>query len=643
MQTIELLAPAKNLECGIAAIDHGADAVYVGAAKFGARQSAGNSVDDIGKLCAYAHQFGATVHVTVNTIIYDDELEDTLQLVEELGHVGVDALLIQDMGLLKECKESLHARIAFHASTQCDSRTAEKVQWLQSLGFDRVVLARELSTDEIADIHRAVPGMELEAFVHGALCVSYSGVCYASQHCFGRSANRGACAQFCRMAFDLKDADGKVIERNRYLLSLKDMCQIDNLESLMRSGACSFKIEGRLKDVNYVKNVVSAYSQRLNEIIAKYPTEFRRASKGVVNYHFTPDLNKTFNRGYTSYFVNGRQPNIFSPNTPKALGEYVGKVKEIRRDSFNVSGTASFANGDGLCFVNHGANIGEKSEFLEGFRVNRAVGNRLYPFKMPKGLRPGMVLYRNQDQTFEKELGGKTAERLIHVKMKFGLTDNGFLLKMGLSQTDGESLMADSIVIFEHQEAQKPQRDNIIRQITKLGNTIYTCDDVEIETGADRFFVPSSELADLRRNVVERFAQLSLVDTKEKSNHTIQAPNDSGTARNDFGCVNPSQYRHFPYLYNISNKKARAFYEKQGLENMKPAFECIDTKVGKMVDKDPILMQCRHCIRYSLGYCVAHGGKKPTWHEPLFLALGDGKRFRLEFDCKNCQMNIYAE
>lgn len=352
MRTIELLAPAKNLECGIAAIDHGADAVYIGAAKFGARQSAGNTVEDIATLCNYAHQFGAKVHVTVNTIIYNNEMDDMLQLVRELEKVHVDALLIQDMGLLKACKETLKTKIALHASTQCDSRTAEKVAWLASLGFERVVLARELSVKEISAIHKAVPQVELEAFVHGALCVSYSGICYASQYCFGRSANRGACSQFCRMAFDLKDSDGKIIEKQRYLLSLKDMCQIDNLEELIQSGACAFKIEGRLKDINYVKNVVSAYNKRLNEIVRKYPNQFKRASLGKVEYSFTPDLNKTFNRGYTNYFVQGRQPNIFSPNTPKALGEFVGKVKELRRDSFNVASTASFANGDGLCFIN---------------------------------------------------------------------------------------------------------------------------------------------------------------------------------------------------------------------------------------------------------------------------------------------------
>lgn len=637
MQTIELLAPAKNLECGIAAIDHGADAVYIGAAKFGARQSAGNTVEDIATLCNYAHQFGAKVHVTVNTIIYNDEMDDMLQLVRELEKVHVDALLIQDMGLLKACKETLKTKIALHASTQCDSRTAEKVAWLASLGFERVVLARELSVKEISAIHKAVPQVELEAFVHGALCVSYSGICYASQHCFGRSANRGACSQFCRMAFDLKDSDGKIIEKQRYLLSLKDMCQIDNLEELIQSGACAFKIEGRLKDINYVKNVVSAYNKRLNEIVRKYPNQFKRASLGKVEYSFTPDLNKTFNRGYTNYFVQGRQPNIFSPNTPKALGEFVGKVKELRRDSFNVASTASFANGDGLCFIN------SETKALEGFRVNRAVGNRLFPYKMPNGLQPGMGLYRNQDQAFEKELSGNSAKRLIAITMTFGLTENGYSLEIKLVDELETKLSAKATINFEHQAAQKPQRENIIKQLSKLGNTIYNCENIEIVDEADQYFIPSSILAELRRDAIEQFASLDLA--KAIGKHNLSTENNESDKVNsaNFSYINPKNYERYPYLYNIANKEACSFYVQQGMEKPQAAFECTDVEDLKKEQTEALVMQCRHCIRYSLGYCVVNGGKKPTWKEPLFLELGDRKRFRLEFDCRHCQMNIFAE
>lgn len=637
MQTIELLAPAKNLECGIAAIDHGADAVYIGAAKFGARQSAGNTVEDIATLCNYAHQFGAKVHVTVNTIIYNNEMDDMLQLVRELEKVHVDALLIQDMGLLKACKETLKTKIALHASTQCDSRTAEKVAWLASLGFERVVLARELSVKEISAIHKAVPQVELEAFVHGALCVSYSGICYASQHCFGRSANRGACSQFCRMAFDLKDSDGKIIEKQRYLLSLKDMCQIDNLEELIQSGACAFKIEGRLKDINYVKNAVSAYNKRLNEIVRKYPNQFKRTSLGKVEYSFTPDLNKTFNRGYTNYFVQGRQPNIFSPNTPKALGEFVGKVKELRRDSFNVASTASFANGDGLCFIN------SETKALEGFRVNRAVGNRLFPYKMPNGLQPGMGLYRNQDQAFEKELSGNSAKRLIAITMTFGLTENGYSLEIKLVDELETKLSAKATINFEHQAAQKPQRENIIKQLSKLGNTIYNCENVEIVDEADQYFIPSSILAELRRDAIEQFASLDLAKAIGKHNLSTEKNESDKVNSANFSYINPKNYERYPYLYNIANKEACSFYVQQGMEKPQAAFECTDVEDLKKKQTEALVMQCRHCIRYSLGYCVVNGGKKPTWKEPLFLELGDRKRFRLEFDCRHCQMNIFAE
>lgn len=653
MRTIELLAPAKNLACGIAAIDHGADAVYIGASRFGARQSAGNSVEDIHELCEYAHRFGATVHVTINTIIYDSELEETIALVRELVEAGVDAFLLQDMGLMSEVKKIVPETVALHASTQCDTRTWEKASWLSQQGFDRVVLARELSSEEISGIHKHLPDLEIEAFVHGALCVSYSGICYASQYCFGRSANRGACAQFCRLAFDLKDSDGKTIEHQKHLLSLKDMSQIDNLETLMRSGACAFKIEGRLKDINYVKNVVSAYSQRINEIIGKYPKEFCRASLGRVQYTFTPDLKKTFNRGYTNYFLNGRQPDIFSPDTPKALGEYVGRVKEIRRDSFNVAGTATFANGDGLCFL-EGGQVGENSSgqvesgrnsinpstVLQGFRVNRAVGNRLYPFKMPKGLKPGMALYRNQDQSFDKELSGTTAVRKIPIGMRFGLTNDGFKVDANITSLDQRR----TAITFAHQLAQKPQHDNIVRQLSKLGNTVYECSEIDIEDGADSYFIPSSILAELRRKVVE---QLDTQVQQMKRVVTHRQTNDKGQGirkRQQFSLVNPSQYNELPYLYNISNDAARKFYEYQGLSKSESAFECQQPNgVRQGGEADLLLMQCRHCIRYSLGYCVKRGGKNPKWHEPLYLELPDKRRFCLEFDCKNCQMNVLPE
>ena len=591
MTPLELLAPAKNLACGIAAIDHGADAVYIGAPKFGARAAVGNSIDDIRQLCEYAHQFDAKIYVTLNTIVYDDELEQVRSLIDELAAIGVDAVLVQDMGLLQFMDGK---PFEIHASTQTDNRTVEKVRWLQQLGFSRAVLARELSAEEIAEIHREVPDIELEVFVHGALCVSYSGICYASQHCFQRSANRGECAQFCRMRFSLVDADGTEIEHERYLLSLKDMNQSDNLDKLIEAGAVSFKIEGRLKDVAYVKNVTAAYSERLNAYIRKHPDEYCRASKGRCEYTFTPNLNRTFNRGYTTYFVNGRQPDIASFDTPKAVGEFVGRVKEIRNDSFNVAGTASFANGDGLCFLN-------SDRQFEGFRANRVAGNRIFPFKMPAGLRPGMALYRNNDQEFERILSKPSATRKIAITVALRAVDDGFELS-----ANGVTVHFDA----EHQMAQKSPRENIVRQLSKLGDTIYECAEVVVPDDFN-FFIPNSQLSDMRRQLIDAMGQ---------------AKREVKQARVG---KNPG-VKELSYQNNISNHQSAAFYGTNELS----AYEL---KGG-----DGPIMQCRHCLRYSLGYCVKRGGKRPIWREPLSLVLGDGRRFRLEFDCQHCQMNVYA-
>jgi len=596
LRKLELLAPAKNLECGIAAVDHGADAVYIGAHSHGARVSAGNSIDDIRTLCNYAHQFGVKVYVTVNTIVYDSELTDTEQMIHELYQAGADAILVQDMGILRMNLPP----IALHASTQTDNRTAEKVRFLQDVGFERVVLARELSVDEIADIHRQVPDMPLEVFVHGALCVSYSGLCYASQHCFGRSANRGACAQFCRMKFDLVDADGRELEHQRHLLSLKDMNLSNHLEELIEAGATSFKIEGRLKDASYVKNVTATYSQQLDDIIRHHPDTYCRASRGHVTYSFTPDLRKTFNRGYTTYFLHGRQPDIFSPDTPKAMGEYVGKVKELRRNSFNVSTTASFANGDGLCFI-------DDQHELVGFRVNRAEGNRLFPHQMPAGLRPGIALYRNNDQEFERRLSRASAERKIPLTMYLEATASGFRLS-----ANGQSATIDC----EHQQAEKPQHDNIVRQLSKLGGTPYECSGVELPEDFN-YFIPSSRLSDLRRSLM---TSLGLV-TDEPGARCLRATSSL-----------PSSYGpryDAPYLYNIANRLACQFYG------------VAQPSAYELRGGEGPIMQCRHCLRYALGYCVKHGGRRPQWREPLSLRLADGRCFRLEFDCKRCQMNVY--
>ncbi|WP_278905555.1 peptidase U32 family protein [Leyella stercorea] len=634
LRKIELLAPAKNLECGIAAIDHGADAVYIGAAQFGARQTAGNSTDDIAELTRYAHQFGAVVYVTVNTIVYEKELAALEHLLKQLVEMGVDAILVQDMAVLeiyKKLKAEYVARgyrmPALHASTQTDNRSADKVKWLKENGFERVVLARELSLEEITDIHKAHPDVELEAFVHGALCVSYSGACYASQYFFNRSANRGECAQFCRMAFDLKDSDGETLIEDSYLLSLKDMCQLDRLGDLLEAGVCSLKIEGRLKDANYVKNVVATYSEALNAYIAKHTGKYCRSSYGRCTYTFTPALEKTFNRGFTHYFFNGRQKDISSFNTPKAMGEYVGYVKEIRRGSFNVAGTAMFANGDGLCFFN-------RQKKLEGFRVNRVENNRLYPLTMPKNLEPGMALYRNNDIEFERAMQGKTATRKLQVRFVVDVV-NG---KLTFTATDECGRSANVVLKETPEKAQKSQHDNIVKQLEKLGNTVWTANEISINNSADEFFIPSSRLAAVRRELLE-----ALEDTPV-SNHTDkQAVGE--TATNSIN-ANNTVYADTINIANVANTTAQNYYAAHGVKNAPTAFELnSDYKAGSTTAPSavPPLMTCRYCLRYALGYCVKNGGKRPTWHEPLHLEAKNGIRVRLAFNCAKCQMEVYAE
>ena len=622
MRKLELLAPAKDLKCGIAAIDCGADAVYIGAARFGARQAVGNSIDDINELCEYAHKFGCKVYVTVNTIIYDNELEDTQKLLNELGRIGVDAILVQDMGITKL---QLPQNVALHASTQTDNRSAEKVEWLARHNFDRVVLARELSLEEIRNIHRRVPQTELEVFVHGALCVSYSGVCYASEYCFGRSANRGACAQFCRMKFDLTDKDGNEIINQAHLLSLKDMCRIDSLEQLADAGVTSFKIEGRLKDINYVRNVTAAYSNQLNEIISRRGSEYERASSGVCDIRFTPNLNKTFNRGFTDYFLNGRTSDLASFYTPKAMGEYVGKVKEIRGNSFNVAGTTSFANGDGLCFIN-------SNNELEGFRINRAEGNRLFPLRMPRGLRKGIALYRNSDQLFEKELNGDNGQRKLGIRINIKASAEGLHIE---AKTCDEKLHINLQKDISLEKAQKSQVDNIKRQISKFGNTIFTVEDVIVEPTDFPWFIPNSILAEIRRQAADelmgRLSEMSENQKDTKTKDQEQQLPDNGKV--SFHSI--SSYQH-PYMYNIANRLAHSFYEQEGMSDITPAFE-----IRK--PSSPLVMQCRYCLRHELGQCKKSHKQSGLLKEPLHLRLADGRTFRLEFDCKKCQMNIYAD
>lgn len=602
---IELLAPAKNLECGIEAINHGADAVYIGAPRFGARAAAGNSIEDIKALVEHAHLYNARIYVTVNTILHDEELPETEKMIWELYRAGVDALIIQDMGITRLNLPP----IALHASTQMDNRMPEKVKFLSDIGFRQVVLARELSLDEIKKIHDTCPETLLEVFIHGALCVSYSGQCYVSQACYRRSANRGECAQFCRLAFDLVDSNGKIIEQNKHLLSLKDMNQSDNLEALLDAGATSLKIEGRLKDVSYVKNVTAYYRQKLDAIF-KYRKEYVRASSGTVKTIFTPQLDKSFSRGFTDYFLRGRNPGIFSFSTPKSLGEEVGTVKEIRGNYFTVAGVKSFSNGDGLCYIDDNGR-------LQGFRVNRVENNKLFPQDMPR-LKPKTRLYRNFDQEFEKLMQKKSAERKMAVDIC--LTENNFGFTLSLTDEDDNSV---SLTLQRAKEpARTPQTDNLRNQLGKLGNTPFEAKDIKIDL-SDNWFIPSSELSELRRNAVEKLLEVRRINYRREVFRMKETKSKFPVST-------------LTYLGNVMNSYAVEFYKNHGVLKVMPAFE-------KEQPKDAVLMFCKHCIRYSMGWCPVHHKVRSPFREPYYLVSSDGRRFRLEFDCKQCQMKVLAD
>ena len=626
---IELLSPARDLACGIAAVDHGADAVYIGAPRFGARAAAGNTIDDIRQLVEYAHPFNVRIYVTVNTILYDDELAEAEELIWKLYRIGVDALIVQDAALLRMNLPP----IPLHASTQMDNRSADKVRLLKELGFTQTVLARELSLEEITDIHAAVPDMPLEVFVHGALCVSYSGQCYASQHCFGRSANRGECAQFCRLPFSLEDAEGNTLVRNRHLLSLKDMNRSPWLEELLDAGVTSFKIEGRLKDIGYVKNITSYYRQRLDDILARRP-EYVRASDGNILCTFTPHPAKSFNRGFTDYFLHGRADDIGSFDTPKSIGERMGQISFIGPDYLIVNTKSIFHNGDGVCaFKDDGT--------LVGFRINRAESGRLYPSpESDAGWQSlkGRTLYRNVDAEFDKALSrSQSALRHIPVRITFREIPFGFAVGIAQATPNASSNAVEVSFPFEKVPANTPQEANIRKQLSKLGNTIFEAAEVRVEWTAN-YFIPSSTLSDMRRKVVEVFLHARKMErpispqaaTKVERSKSLKVERSkSQKVEKAEGCLQTS------YRANIANREAERLYCDLGAEKVEPAFEL----------KPPahaVLMTCRHCLRYSLGICPKHQQKRSGFKEPLVLVSADGRRFPLRFDCKNCVMEVLS-
>lgn len=595
---IELLSPARDLATGRAAIEHGADAVYIGAPHHGARAAATNTTSDIGELCRFARQFGAKVYATVNTLIYDNELDDVQAMITELEDTGIDAILVQDMAITR-----MRHRVPLHASTQTDASSIERVQWLRDMGFQRVVLARELSIDEIAAIHKAVPDVELEAFVHGALCVSASGLCYASEHCFRRSANRGQCAQFCRLPFDLIDADGNILEHARHLLSLRDLNQIDHLKELIDAGVVSLKIEGRLKDISYVAGVTAAYNQRLCALGCQ------RTSYGQSRPQFKPDLERVFHRPYTDFFAHGRQRPLASTYTPKAIGEYVGEVKDIRRDHITVAGITTITSGDGLCFF-------DDNKQLQGFRANRTDCSKIYLRTAVPGLHKGTRLYRNADTAFDKAIAAQADIRQIPTDIRLEATNTGYRLTM-----THDHLTATAEADCEHQKARTPQADNIQRILSKLGGTVYQARHITLPDDED-IFIPASILTKLRQDCTAALTATNPHPTSKSATTRQAIPHAPFLSPN--------------YNYNIANAAAADIYRQAGITGR--AYELSH-------EENTPLMTCRYCLRYELGHCLRdtrEATRKDKWKEPLTLRLDDGRTFPLRFDCRHCRMYVLA-
>ena len=586
MKTVELLAPAKNLETGIAAIDSGADAVYIGACEFGARKNAPNSLEDIEKLVNYAHKFYAKVHVAINTILNNTELEKAIELVKSLYNIGVDAIIVQDMGLVKAAIDGKLPPIPLHASTQCNNRTIEKVKFFDKIGLSRVILARELSVEQIKEICTNTD-CEIETFIHGALCVSYSGQCYFSYVNGGRSANRGECAQPCRLRYSLVDKDGKYILKDKYLLSLKDFNASNEIENLVNAGVKSFKIEGRLKDSNYVRNVTVFY----NELLNKYA---KRTSSGKVFCDFTPNVEKTFNRGYTTYFLNDRE-QCFNFLSPKSRGEKLGKVKRITSKYFEID--ADIHPQDGICFIQNGE--------MSGFLVNKVEGNKVYPNSM-NGLKSGTLLYRNFDSDFDKKLTNTKTSRKIAVEITL---ENG---KITLIDEDNNKITAN----LPSGEAPKnigKMTETFKSQMQKTGESIFYVKKFELKN-TELPFMPISAINQLRRDLLDNL----LAERLKNYPKEVQRP---------------ICYAEFPdkiadYKFNIFNDEAVKFYEECKVNIKECALESSDNiKSGTEV------MRTKHCLKFATGLCG-----KPS--KPLYLENSKGIKYPLFFDCKNCEMVI---
>jgi 23S rRNA 5-hydroxycytidine C2501 synthase len=597
---LELLSPAKDLECGIAAINCGADAVYIGAPKFGARAAAGNSIEDIQKLVEYAHKFWVKVYVTINTILYDNELESVQDLIKKLYVIGVDAIIFQDMAIFKMDIPP----IQLFASTQTHNYDLEKIRFWDSLGIKRIILARELLLDEIIEIKKAVLA-DLEFFVHGALCVCLSGQCYMSHAITGRSANRGECAQPCRMQYSLIDKDGKTIVSEKHLLSLRDLNLSAYLNDLIEAGITSFKIEGRLKDVGYVKNITAYYRQKLDSIIENN-SSLKKSSSGYSIIPFKPDPEKTFNRGYTSYFIDGKDENLSSIDTPKSTGKHLGVVSKVDSRSFTVDTLETIINGDGLCFF-------DESGELVGMNVNSVKQNTVLT-NDPRGITIGTKIFRNYDHAFNNELK-QDCSRKIRAAITIEESNDGFKIKA----VDEDGVNIFHIIKTSKQIADNSKRalETIKTQLSKSGETIFDVEEVVVKFST-LFFFPIKTLNDMRRAVLEKLEKERI--QKHKIEKRIPRHSDLDL-----------QETILDYKANVTNKLSSKFYEEHGAEEIEPGFELQNNFSGKT------LMTCKYCIKDELGYCPEKTDTKLD--EPLFL-LNNNKKYRLVFNCKECRMEI---
>ena len=577
---IELLSPAKDVEVGLAAISHGADAVYIGGPDFGAREKASNSIQDIERLCRHAALFDAKVYVTLNTLLYDNELERARKMAYDCWNAGVDALIVQDMQLLQLDLPP----IPLHASTQCDNLTVEKVQQLEQLGFEQVVLGRELSLKQIREI-REKTTVPLEFFVHGALCVSHSGRCYLSQYIGNRSANRGACAQPCRLPWDLLDENGKVLIKNRHLLCLKDLNNSAHLEELIDAGITSFKIEGRLKDADYVKNVTAFYRQKLDEIINRR-SDLEPASYGHCSYTFDINPEKSFNRGFTDYFINGRQKGIGSPFTPKSMGEYIGEVSWCNPLRMEIDTDKTLRNGDGLCFLNQDNElVGLRADVVNIGRdgVHTVSTNR------PHGAYRGAKIYRNLDLEWQKQVEASTGNRKIDIDLVLSETETGYEL-FAFLRRDARPCVSTSIQC-DKITANNPEKatENIRKKALQWGDTIFNPVNLELKFKEPRL-IPASVIGEMKRDLVTKL-----------TDELVENHKNNRECRRDGACT-------------------------------------VSTMVANPDEIPTVLMTCHHCIRYANGMCSKETGQKAT---PLFIRNGVNT-FRLEFDCRNCLMTVSA-